>query len=72
MGVKFVGVRDSDSVVAIALNPEITADELSRIRESAAARRPRAGSLARRTGAEDQAPADPEPAAPGVEEDDSE
>ena len=27
MGVKFVGVRDNDTVVAIALNPEITADE---------------------------------------------
>jgi DNA gyrase subunit A len=26
MGVKFVGVRDNDSVVAIALNPETTAE----------------------------------------------
>ena len=31
MGVKFVGVRDGDSVVAIALNPEVTEAEVEAV-----------------------------------------
>ena len=74
MGVKFVGVRDNDVVVAIALNPEITADEEVEIAASAPE-----GDVPEDADAElgepapeDQAPADPETDAPGVEEDDSE
>jgi len=74
MGVKFVGVRDNDAVVAIALNPEITVDE-----EVETAASVSEGDVPEDADAEfgepapeDQAPADPETDAPGVEEDDSE
>jgi DNA gyrase subunit A len=74
MGVKFVGVRDNDAVVAIALNPEITADEEVEIAASVSE-----GDVPEDADAEfgepapeDQASADPETDAPGVEEDDSE
>jgi len=74
MGVKFVGVRDNDAVVAIALNPEITADEEVEIAASVSE-----GDVPEDAGAdlgepapEDQASAGPETDAPGVEEDDSE
>jgi DNA gyrase subunit A len=69
MGVKFVGVRDNDTVVAIALNPEITAEESDAEPESEGEVAPGDGSEAGEPTAEDRAPADPEPPAPGVEED---
>ncbi len=69
MGVKFVGVRDSDTVVAIALNPEITAEESDTDPASEGEVPSGEGSVASEPTAEDRAPADPEPPAPGVEED---
>ena len=69
MGVKFVGVRDSDTVVAIALNPEITAEESDTDPGSEGEVPSGEGSVASEPTAEDRAPADPEPPAPGVEED---
>ena len=73
MGVKFVGVRDNDAVVAIALNPEITADEEAEPEAVAEGDAPvDAEAVVSEPAPEDQAPADPETDAPGVEEDDSE
>ena len=72
MGVKFVGVRDNDPVVAIALNPEITAEEVDAEAGAEGEVVPGDESEAGEPTPEDQAPADPEPDAPGVEEDDSE
>ena len=69
MGVKFVGVRDSDTVVAIALNPEITAEESDTDPGSEGELPSDEGSVASEPTAEDRAPADLEPPAPGVEED---
>jgi len=66
MGVRFVGVRDTDAVVAIALNPEITADETELdTPETDGASIGAAPSAAQPTN-------DPEPGGPGGEEDDSE
>jgi hypothetical protein len=68
--VKFVGVRDNDAVVAIALNPEITAEEEAEPEDSPEGAQPEgAASEVGEPAPEDQAPADPEPDVPGVEED---
>jgi DNA gyrase subunit A len=66
MGVKFVGVRDNDSVVAIALNPEITADVAD-----LEATEPEGDGLGEPTSAE-QPTDDPPPSGSGGEEDDRE
>ncbi len=68
MGVKFVGVRDSDAVVAIALNPEITADEAD-AEPGSEGELPEGEAAVSEPAPEDQAPADSEPDVPGVEED---
>ncbi|GAA3622156.1 DNA gyrase subunit A [Microlunatus ginsengisoli] len=68
MGVKFVGVRDSDAVVAIALNPEITADEAD-AEPGSEGDLPEGEAAVSEPAPEDQASADSEPDVPGVEED---